>query len=268
MAYMTTDCGRQVYYESHGQGSSAVVLVHGWGMNVRAWDNVLPPLLEAGHRVVMLDHRCCGQSDKDFDDPGISAIAGDVVALVAQLGLDSVVLNGWSLGGAVVVEAASRLGEQCRAVVLTGGASPIYIQKPDLPLGGQPADMAATVAGLKADRIAFLHGLSQAVCAKEVPPPVVEWIWQVFCQASPRAIETIAQLEPLDQRDMLAGLPCPVLSFVGSQDAFVDPAIGRWVGDNHPRATVVEFEGVGHAPFIEVTDDYNRELLQFLATHS
>ncbi len=60
---------------------------------------------------------------------------------------------------------------------MTGGASPIYIQKPDLPLGGQPEDMAATVAALKADRIGFLHGLSQAVCVKEVPAPVVGWMW-------------------------------------------------------------------------------------------
>ena len=47
----------------------------------------LPHLVDAGHRVVTLDHRGCGLSDKDFDDMSINAIAGDVAALVAELGL-------------------------------------------------------------------------------------------------------------------------------------------------------------------------------------
>ena len=61
----------------------------------------------AGHRVVLIDHRGCGESSKDFADMGIEAIAGDVVALVEHLGLSKVVLNGWSLGGSVVVAAAT-----------------------------------------------------------------------------------------------------------------------------------------------------------------
>jgi pimeloyl-[acyl-carrier protein] methyl ester esterase len=265
MSYLQTDCGKNVYFEDYGVGSSAVLLIHGWGFSCRAWDNTLPALLAAGHRVVMLDHRGCGASDKDFADMGINAIAGDVVALVDKLGLASVVLNGWSLGGAVAVEAASRLGSRCGGVVLTGGATPIYVQKPDLALGGTEADMAGTVAALQADRIGFLAGLVHAVCAKEVAPAITDWMWRVFCEASPLAHQTLAQLAPLDQRAQLAALDVPILSFVGTQDAFVAPDICRWVGANNARARLVEYEGVGHAPFIEVAEDYNRDLLAFLA---
>ena len=56
----------------------------------------------------------------------------------------------------------------------------------------------------------------------------------------------------------------PVLSFVGSEDAIVAPPICRWVGDNHPESKVVEFEGVGHAPFIEVPEAYLEALQDFL----
>jgi non-heme chloroperoxidase len=171
MAFLNTDCGRRVYYEDYGSGKRAVLLIHGWGFSCRAWDNTLPALLGAGHRVVMIDHRGCGRSDKDFPDLGIEAIAGDVVNLVAALGLESVVLNGWSLGGAVAVEAADRLGKRCAGLALTGGATPIYTQKPDFAAGGTDADVAATLAGLVADRITFLAGLSQAVCAKDVGEP-------------------------------------------------------------------------------------------------
>ena len=265
MAYLTTDCDKNVYYEDYGSGSSAVLLIHGWGFSCRAWDNTLPALLAAGHRVVMIDHRGCGRSDKDFADMGILAIAGDVVALVAKLGLESVVLNGWSLGGAVAVEAADRLGERCTGLALTGGATPIYTQKPDFQAGGTDADMAGTVAALQADRIGFLAGLSHAVCAVDVGEPLVSWMWQVFCEASPMAHVTLGQLAQLDQRQQLAALGMPIISFVGSADVFVAPEICRWVGEHNANARVVEYEGVGHAPFVEVAERYNTDLLAFLA---
>ena len=266
MAYLTRNGGRRVYYEDHGTEAKSVLLIHGWGMSTKAWDTVLPALRSAGYRVVLFDHRGCGRSDRDFADMGIAAIAGDVVDLVETLALDDVVLNGWSLGGAVAVEAAKRLGSRCDALVLTGGATPIYIQKPDFPHGGSEADLEATLAGLSADRVTFLEALSHAVCAKEVGEFVERWLWHMFCDASPLARDTLAELGTLDQRATLAQLNLPILSFVGSEDGFVDPAIGRWLKANHPQVQLIEYEGVGHAPFLEVTDQYNKDLLAFLAT--
>ena len=264
MSYLTREDGKQVYYESYGAGDSALLLIHGWGMSGRSWDHVVPALVDAGHRLVLIDHRGCGKSDKDFSDLSIGAIAGEVVALVETLGLSGVVLNGWSLGGAVAVEAADRLGDVCRGLVLTGGATPVYTQKPDFPHGGTDEDMAGTLAALAADRVNFLHGLSQAVCVKPVGENIEHWFWQTFLEASPLAGASLGELAQLDQREMLAGLGMPILSFVGSQDGFVAPPICRWVGENNPNARVVEFEGVGHAPFIEEKEAYLNALLEFL----
>ena len=263
MSFLETDTGGRVYYENYGHGDTALVLVHGWGMSVRTWDHVLPALAAAGLRVVLIDHRGCGASDKDFADMGIQAIAGDVVAIVEALSLRKVVLNGWSLGGAVVVEAASRLGSACAGLVLTGGATPAYVQKPDFPYGGTEEDMAGTLAGLAQDRVNFLQGLSQVICAKDVGANIENWFWQIFLQSSPLAAQTLGELASLDQREQLAGLTMPILSFVGDQDGFVAPDICRWVGAHNSNAKVVEFEGVGHAPFIEAQDEYLEALLQF-----
>jgi non-heme chloroperoxidase len=258
---------QHVYYESYGTASRAVVLIHGWGMSGRAWDHVVPALVESGWRVVLVDHRGCGQSSKDFEDMSIKAIANDVVDLVEQLGLEAVVLNGWSLGGAVAVEAADKLGSRCQGLVLTCGATPTYLQKPDFAFGGTEDDMAGTLAALAADRVNFLHGLSKAVCAKDVGENIEQWFWQIFLQASPRAGVTLGELASLDQREQLSALDTPILSFVGSEDGFVAPPICRWVGDNNKRARVVEYPGVGHAPFIEESEAYLAELQDFLKLH-
>lgn len=272
MSYLDTRGGGRVYYEDHslaGQSATgdALILVHGWGMSSRCWDPILPVLIQAGHRVISMDHRGCANSDKDFVDMSIGAIAGDVVALTQQLGLSKVILNGWSLGGAVVVEAAQQLGGVCGGLVLTGGATPVYTQKADFPFGGTDEDVAGTVSAYESDRINFLHGLSQVVCVKEVGSNIENWLAEMFLQASPRAGVTLGELAQLDQRDLLLGLDMPVLSLFGSEDGFVAPPICRWVGENHPRAAAVEFPGVGHAPFIEERQGYVSALLEFLGAN-
>ena len=85
----------------------------------------------------------------------------------------------------------------------------------------------------------------------------------MFLGASPLAGATLGELGASDQRQTLLGLDLPILSVFGSDDGFVAPDICRWVGDNHPRARNVEFEGVGHAPFIEEREGYLKAVLEF-----
>ncbi|TDG15341.1 alpha/beta hydrolase [Seongchinamella unica] len=264
MSSMAREEGKQVYYEDYGAGNTAVILIHGWGTSVRAWDYTLPALTDAGYRVVLLDHRGCGQSDKDFADMSIEAIAGDVAALVDHLGLERVVLNGWSLGGAVAVAAAESLGARCSGLVLTCGATPCYLQKPDYPHGGTDEALAETLAAMSADRVNFLAALSAGVCASEVSQQVTDWMWGMFLQSSPLAARSLAALGPLDQRAVLKNLAVPILTYAGSQDAVVDPAVCRSVVDYAANVRLVECAGSGHAPFIEESELYQRELLDFL----
>ncbi len=265
MAFIEREEGKRVYYEDHGEGNSVIILVHGWGMGVRTWDYSLPRLLAAGQRVVMFDHRGCGRSDKDFSDMGIQAIAGDLVALVEALNVQQVVLNGWSLGGAVVVEAARQLGDICSGLVLTCGASPCYLQKPDYPHGGTDEALAETMAAMAADRVNFLAALSAGICASEVSQVVVDWMWAIFMESSPTAAQSLGELGALDQRDILANLSMPMLSFVGAQDGVVDPNVCRSVADYNKGVTLVECPNSGHAPFIEEGEHYHDHLLAFLA---
>jgi len=267
MSYLKTECGRRVFFEDHRANEAntkTMLLVHGWAMSAQCWDPILPALRSAGMRIIAFDHRGCGQSDKTFDDLSIGAIAGDIINLADHLQLNKIILNGWSLGGAVVVEAAARLGDRCAGLILTGGATPVYTQKPDFAHGSTAEDVASTVQAYESNRIDFLQGLSKMICVKEVGANVENWFYQIFLQASAFAGATLGELENSDQRERLMELNVPILSILGSEDEFVAPAICRWVGENHPRARNVEFEGVGHAPFIEEREAYLTALIEFV----
>jgi len=264
MAYLAVDGDRRIYYEDYSGTGRPIMLVHGWGMSVRVWDLTLPALLDAGHRVVSLDHRGCGMSDKDFDDVSIGAIGSDVVRLVEDLGLDGVVLNGWSLGGAVVVDAAAKLGDRLGGLVLTGGATPRYLQAEDFPHGGTPDIFSQTITALRDTRPEFLHALSSGVCHAEVGEATVNWMWAIFMQTSARADATLAELGELDQRDILPKITVPALLCHGAHDAIVPHDIGAAAADLLPDSRLVTFENSGHATFLEETPRYREELLGFL----
>lgn len=264
MAFLEVENDRSVYYEHHSGTGRPVVLVHGWGATAHAWDTTVPVLLAQGHSVTLIEHRACGRSDKDFDDVSIAAIASDVVALVGHLGLRKPVLNGWSLGGAVVVEAARRLGDDIGGLVLTGGATPRYTQADGWPYGATAQDVEGILAGLVADRPATFHAIASAVCAKPVSDRLVESMWLEFLQTGPKAATTLRDLIEIDQRAILPQLTCPVLLLCGNQDGFVAFEGVKASQNLYSDARLVEFDGVGHAPFAEDGETYRAELMTFL----
>ena len=264
MGLLTVSERRNVYFEDHAGPGLPVLLIHGWGMSCRVWDSTLVALLAAGHRVVTFDQRGCGQSDKDFAEVSVESSGADAVAVLRHLGIRRAAVNGWSLGGAVAVEAARRLGADCAGVILTGGASPRYVQAPDFPYGNPPGSPIEAVNALQLDRANFFDGLTKAVCAIPQTDPMNAWMWSIFMQTSPAADRALAQLDALDQRETLRSLDCPLLSVVGGKDVFVAPDIGRQAAQLARRGQLAEFPECGHAPFIEDGPRYREVVLDFL----
>jgi pimeloyl-[acyl-carrier protein] methyl ester esterase len=259
--------GGTIYYEYFPAGRITVVLSHGWGMGCRVWDTTVACLQDAGVGVATYDHRACGASDKDFSDVSISAQGGDLAALCEHLHLDAPVLNGWSLGGAVAVDAAARLGAKLAGLVLTCGATPRYTRCADFPHGGTAEDVAATVTALRANRVSFLKSLYfDGVFARDVGDDIKQVCWQIALQASPAADASLGALATLDQRALLARIDVPALVVVGGKDGVVAPAIERAAAALLPQAATLEMADCGHAPFLEDPAVYNAALLRFVAS--
>ena len=256
-----------IYYEHHQVNDAAVtvLLVHGWGMSARAWDDTTAWLVDSGYSVLAYDQRNCGQSDKAFADASITALSRDLAVLVEHLGLAKVVVNGWSLGGAVATGAIPLLGDRLSGLISTCGATPRYTQADGFPHGGTADDVAGTVAALRADRVNFLQGLySEGAFVKPVSDAIKTWAHSIALQASPAADASLGALAHVDQREILAGLTIPALFVTGSADAVVDPAIGRFAADLTPQGQLAVMDGCGHTPFIEDPAAYREAVGRFL----
>lgn len=97
------------------------LLVHGLASNLRMWDGVAGALAAAGHRVVAVDLRGHGRSDKPDDGYDMATVAADLEELIGALGLERPWVAGQSWGGNVVLELAWRSPEAVSGIACVDG---------------------------------------------------------------------------------------------------------------------------------------------------
>ncbi len=112
--------GRMLAYRDYGEGSRVTVLIHGLLLSQRMHVRLARALAERGNRVVTLDVRGHGRSDRPVEmwHYGMGFFAQDVVALLDHLGVDEAVVGGTSLGANVTLEVASLAPERLRGMVV------------------------------------------------------------------------------------------------------------------------------------------------------
>ncbi len=103
-------------------GEAPFVLVHGLASNARTWEGVAELLSLAGHRVVAVDQRGHGLSDKPETGYGFDEVTADLRDLIAALGFRRrPIVAGQSWGGAVVLDFAAQNPGMASGIVLVDG---------------------------------------------------------------------------------------------------------------------------------------------------
>ena len=103
-------------YREEGQGP-AVLLVHGWLLDLTMFDALVPRLVDAGFRAVRWDRRGCGAS---AGTPSVIADAADALALLEQLDATSYAVLGMSQGCRIALALAESVAHPASCLVLDG----------------------------------------------------------------------------------------------------------------------------------------------------
>src|SRR5829696_8503241 len=107
-----------LFYEEAGEGEPPVLLVHGWCCDHTYFSPQFKHFAEQGHRVVAVDLRGHGQSDKPRQHYSMQVFADDLAWMCERLELTKPVLVGHSMGGRVAFDFAVRYSQLTSAVVL------------------------------------------------------------------------------------------------------------------------------------------------------
>jgi len=116
--------GVQIFYLDEGEGEP-ILLIHGFASNVAAnWIDTgwVRTLTGAGRRVIALDNRGHGQSEKLYEPERYSApeMAEDARRLLDHLGIDRVDVLGYSMGARITAFLVFAYPERVRSVIFGG----------------------------------------------------------------------------------------------------------------------------------------------------
>jgi len=133
--FFTTSDGVKIHYLTLGSSGSWVVLIHGYSDTAqRMWFTTgIAPVLARNHRVVALDNRNHGQSDKP--QPGGAGRAQDIVELMDHLKIEKAHIHGYSMGGALTGQLLAMIAGR----FITAGFGGSGLQETDPALRAQAA---------------------------------------------------------------------------------------------------------------------------------
>lgn len=109
--------GVRIQYTDYGGSGSTIILLHGLMGRASTWENTIN-FLKPKHRVIALDQRGHGFSDKPTSDYSRQAFVNDVIAVIEFLNLREVTVIGHSLGALNAWVLAARRPDLVKALIL------------------------------------------------------------------------------------------------------------------------------------------------------
>ncbi len=125
--------GIRLHYLDYNGGQPALIFLPGLSANAHAFDGVMAAGLSPQFRVISLDLRGRGLSDKPASGYSMAEHAADVIALLDALGIERAVVCGHSFGGLLTIYLASHFPARvAKAVIIDAGVGLITPQTRDL----------------------------------------------------------------------------------------------------------------------------------------
>lgn len=260
-----------LYVEVRGSGVP-LVLLHGWGLNVRVWDT-LGAALEERFRLIAVDLPGHGHSPWRADCAALPHQVRWIGRAVAQvIGPAPYGLLGWSLGGELALAWAASppagLGRLTHLALIA--ATPRFTAAPDWPHGTPETQLLRLAEGLHRDyRRTVSEFLELQVRGSAAGEAVLEQLRAALFahgDARPEALAAgLALLRATDLRAALGAIAVPTLAIAGQYDRVLRPQAVRALAAAMPHARFAEIRRAAHAPFLSHTGQVAELLADFLS---
>jgi len=269
IAYAPTSHG-DVAYATWGRGRETLVVL--WGLvthldvaleEPRA--RALLDRLATRYRVVMLDRRGCGLSERMGVAPSAETAAEDIAAVLSHLGVERAWLFGSSVGGTLAIDFALRQPGRVAGLLLFG-TSPCGSRDDDWPWALRPEAFDAWVARLT-DPAQYAESLRRFAPSAADDPAVGAWYARLLRQSSTRlgAVAVLRAYQRMDLRSRLHRLALPVLVLQRRGDRIVPFAAGQQLARAIPGAEFAPLEGDDHFLWYGDSGELVRRIDRFVA---
>jgi pimeloyl-ACP methyl ester carboxylesterase len=249
-----------LHYRESGAGNDVVVLVHAFPLHSEMWEPQLSAL--AGRfRVIAPDQRGLGQSSPAPAAMTMDLVAGDIVALLRQLGIRRACFAGLSMGGYVSLALWRRAPELFRALALCDTkATPDTVEAKE---GRETFARNALEKGIGWVADDFAPKLLRP----HADPAVDRRVRDIIATNSPAGVAA-AQRGMAARPDSVPTLPlitCPTIAVRGAEDGVTSEADLSRIAQTVKGARLITIPGAGHLPNLENPAAFNATLSTFFA---
>ncbi len=241
-----------------------LVLIQGMGLDRLGWEPVLRRLRRR-FRLVLVDNRGSGHSDRPAGSFAVADMAGDVVAVLDAAGIGRAHVLGMSLGGLVAQEVAIEHPDRVDGLVLAGttpGWPFAY------PMPAASVRLIASAARLPAEAARRRHAENalSATTVRNHPELVDRLLDRQSSQPADRRAVSAQAVAGARYAGRLrqARIGARTLVLHGGADTVVDPRNARLLAGRIPDARLVTFPDLGHLLFWEDPDGFADAVTSFL----
>jgi pimeloyl-ACP methyl ester carboxylesterase len=246
-----------------------ILFIHGWSQSDLCWQKQVQSDLAATFRIVTLDLRGHGLSEKPAGPEAYGdgqLWADDLAAVIDQTQLERPVLVAWSYGGYIVADYLRAYGDaRIGGIDLVGTA--VILRPPTFDHLGPGLlenaqemcvpDLSANIAATRR----FLSACTFRPLDEEELETALAWNMVV-----PPDVRGALISRELDGSDVIAKASVPLLISHGREDAIVLPSMAEHLLGVASSATLSWYEDVGHMPFWEAPERFNGELADLAET--
>lgn len=252
--------GTRIYYEIHGDDAKPVVLfLHGLGSSVRDWE-LQVPAFSAEYRVLLIDMRGHGKSDKPKTAYSMAQFAQDVIAVMDHLQIAEAHVVGLSMGGMIAFQLAVDAPQRLKTLSIVNSGPAVVPRTFQERFGVWLRFMIVRLMGMRK--------MGETLAPKLFTEPDQEALRQTFIERwaenDPQAyLNALRAIVGWSVEDRIGSILTKTLILCAEHD-YTPVAVKEAYAQKMLKARVVVMENAHHAAPIEKPDQFNRILLDFL----
>jgi pimeloyl-ACP methyl ester carboxylesterase len=253
----TTLDGAKIHYVNYGKGSEALVLIHGWTMNVDNWRDQIPAFSQK-YRVLAVDLPGHGQSDKPETTYRMEYFARAIDAVLRDAKVKRAVLVGHSMGTPIARQFYRKYPDKTLAFVIVDGSLRPF---------GDKAMMDRIIGGLRGPN--YRDTINQMFAGMSGPALSAEAKARISSSSlgTPQYV-LVSAMEGMADPSIWGEdkINVPVLAIM-AKNPFFPPNLEESFRGIAPKMEFYMWEGAGHFIMMERPKQLNETVLAFIDKH-